>query len=414
MNSAKQAQPWRKALPMLAACIALTAAAEARAQRPPPPPPVPDGPINIDLSDNVKLSVNVVTRGLVHPWALAFMPNGDMLVTERPGRVRIIRNGVLDPTPVATMEVATTFALSGLMDIALHPKFAENGWVYLTYNKPGPNNGRIVTLARGKWDGSKIAGINDLVVTDTQIGAARITFGPDGALYFVVGGPPGPADDEGAQDTTKSMGKVFKLNDEGKAAPGSPFTKPGDLPGLFSIGHRNSLGLAFNPYTNELWETEDGPQGGDEVNIVKAGKNYGWPDVSFGRWYDGPRVSQVFTKEGTELPLVFWTPAIATSGMTFYTNARTPQWRRNLFVGSMMQGRTNQTGHIERIVFNTRWEEIKREPFLFELKQRIREVREGPDGALYVLTDEDAGVLMKMTPTDVTPRPAPAPAPAPR
>lgn len=369
--------------------------------------------MEFDASDNVKLQVNVLTRGLAHPWALAFLPNGDILVTERSaGRVRIIRKGVLDPTPVATLQVANSFRLSGLMDIALHPSFAQNNLVYLTYNKPRQGSGGIVTLARGRWDGSKLVDIKDILVTDTLIGAARIAFGKDGYLYMVVGGPPGPGsrmnagDVAESQDPSKHMGKVLRLRDDGTAAPGNPFSGAGARPEVYTLGQRNALGLALNPFTDEIWETENGPQGGDEVNVIRAGKNYGWPVVSYGRWYEGPRVVDNPYKEGMEMPLVYWVPAIATSGMTFYTNDKVPQWRRNLFVGAMEQGRTLFTGHIQRIVFNAQWEEIKREPMLTSLKQRIREVREGPEGSLYVLTDEDEGVLLRIDPTDVTPRPA--------
>jgi aldose sugar dehydrogenase len=397
-----------KTWPFLLICLAVgIGGAQAQAQARLPPPPVPDGPMEFDASDNVKLRVAVMTRGLSHPWALAFLPDGDMLVTERAGRVRIIRKGLLDPNPVATVQVATTFILSGLMDIALHPRFAENKFIYLTYNKPGPDNGRIVTLARGHWDGSKLIDIVDLLVTDARIGASRIAFGRDGFLYMVVGGPPGPADAMASQDLNKYTGKVLRLRDDGSAAPNNPFDRAGSRPEIFSLGHRNALGLALNPATGDIWETENGPQGGDEVNIILPGRNYGWPIVSFGRWYDGPRVTDNPYRDGMELPVVYWVPAIATSGMAFYTSDRIPQWKGNLFVGGLQQGRTPQTGHIERIVFNSRWAELHREPLLTSLKQRIREVREGPDGALYVLTDEDEGVLLRIDPSDIAPRPGP-------
>lgn len=366
-------------------------------------PPVPQAPFDLDLAENVTAHVSVVTRGLTHAWALAFLPNGDILATERAGRVRIIRKGVLDPTPVATVAVATTFNLSGLMDIALHPKFAENGFVYLTYNKPGPENGRMVTLARGKWDGAKLVDIKDLFVTNARIGASRIVFGRDGLIYWAVGGPPGPADAMEAQDPQSHTGKILRLKDDGAPAPGNPFGSGGFKPEMYSFGHRNQLGMALNPITGDIWETEQGPQGGDEVNIVLPGRNYGWPLVSYGRWYEGPRVSENPYRDGMEPPVAYWVPSIATSGMAFYNNDKVPQWKGNLFVGSLQQGRVARTGHVQRIVFNARGEEIRREQFLTGLRQRIREVRAGPDGALYVLTDEAESVLLRIDPTSTAP-----------
>jgi len=322
-----------------------------------------------------------------------------MLVTERAGRVRIIRKGVLDPVPVATIDVATTFTLSGLMDIVLHPRFAENNLVYLTYNKPAANNGRMVTLARGRWNGTTLVDIQDLFVSDARIGASRVAFDRAGLLYWVVGGPPGPADAMASQDPMQHTGKILRLRDDGTVPESNPFVgRAGYKPEIFSLGHRNSLGLTLNPMTGDIWESEQGPQGGDEVNIILPGRNYGWPIVSFGRWYEGPRVTENPFRDGMEPPLVYWVPAIATSGMTFYTGDKFPQWKGNLFVGGLQQGRIPLTGQIQRVVFNSRWEEIRREPLLNSLKQRIREVREGPDGLLYLLTDEDASVLLRIEP----------------
>lgn len=360
--------------------------------------PLPDGPFEFDTSEQGKIRTVVVTRGLVQPWALAFLPDGGMLVTERGGTVRLVRQGKLDPKPVATLSVGAA-GLSGLMDIALHPNFAQNQWVYLTYNKPGPANARWVTLARGTWNGSEIVDVKELFVTDCGIGAARLTFGRDGLLYWVVGGPPGPADAMKSQDPNQHTGKTLRLKDDGTPADGNPFIgMPGHKPEVYSIGHRNQEGLTVNPVTGEIWETEQGPQGGDEVNIIRAGKNYGWPLVSYGRWYEGPRVTDVPYREGMEMPVVYWVPSIATTGMTFYTGDRFPRWKNNLFVGSMIEARTAGTGHLERIVFNDKWEEMRRESLLVELKQRIRDVRQGPDGLLYVLTAEGAGALLRLEP----------------
>lgn len=390
-------------------------APHARAADAPAPPPVPAS-MEIDAADGVKLRLTVVTRGLSHPWALAQLPNGDMLVTERAGRVRLIRKGVLDPTPVAKVDVGAS-GLSGLRDIVLHPRFAENKFVYLTYNKAGIPGGGLLTLARGRWDGDKLVDIKELFVSDSGRGAARIAFDRDGLLYWAVGGPPGPENAMESQDPMRHTGKILRLRDDGSVAPNNPFAgRPGYKPEIFTLGHRNALGLTLNPFNGQIWQTENGPQGGDEVNIILPGRNYGWPLVSFGRWYDGPRVSLDPYREGMEPPVAFWVPAISPSGMTFYTSDKIPQWKGNLFVGSLQQGRVPQTGHIERIVFNAQWEEIKREPMLMSLRQRIRDIRQAPDGALYVLTDEEEGVLLRIDPIDLTPRAAPgarAPAPPP-
>jgi aldose sugar dehydrogenase len=307
------------------------------------------------------------------------------------------------------MEVATTFFLSGLMDIALHPRFTENQFVYLTYNKPGPDRGRMVALARGRWDGNRLIDIQDLFVSDSRIGASRVTFGRDGMLYWAVGGPPGPADAMAAQDPMQHTGKILRLRDDGTVPNDNPFVgRTGYKPEIYTLGHRNSLGITLHPISGEIYETEQGPQGGDEVNVILAGRNYGWPVVSFGRWYEGPRVAENPYREGMELPIVYWVPSIATSGMTFYMNDKIPQWKGNLFVGSLVEGRIPQTGHIQRVVFNPRGEEIRRESLLTSLKQRMRDIREGPDGALYVLTDEDDAVLLRIDPVDATPaQPAP-------
>lgn len=367
-------------------------------------PRVPDGPLEYDTSEQGKVRVVVVTRGLFHPWGMTFLPNGNILVTERPGRVRIIRQGVLDPTPVATVAVTTTFNLSGLMDIALHPRFAENNWIYLTYNKPGPNNARLVTLARGTWNGSTLVDIRDLFVTDAIIGASRIAFGRDGLIYWAVGGPPGPADAEKSQDPMQHTGKTLRLRDDGTVPDDNPFVgRAGYKPEIYSLGHRNQLGLTMHPTTGEIWESEQGPLGGDEVNIIKAGANYGWPLVSFGRWYEGPRVSANPYREGMELPVLYWVPSIALSGMTFYDGDRFPRWKGNLFVGGLQMGRTPRTGQLQRIVFNPQGDEARRETLLNDLKQRIRDVRQGPDGLLYVLTDENEAVLLRIEPIEATP-----------
>lgn len=407
--------------------LVLAAAFATRAQQPsvipntqraptaPPPiiwpsPPLPDGPITLDTGIQHQIRL-FVTKGLNQPWSMAFLPDGSILVSERPGRLRIIRNGVLDPNPVAGVPQVQSGGLSGLMDIALHPGFAENKLVYLTYHKPAArtsenprNNQGVITLARGRWDGHALVDVHDIFSAIPSANASRIVFGKDGMIYMSVGtaDPPGAAR---AQDPNDLAGKVLRLRDDGTVPPDNPFAgRSGYRPEIYTMGHRNPLGLAVEPDNGAIWECEDGPNGGDEINVLQPGKNYGWPVVSYGRFYLGPRVSEKPWQEGMEQPLVFWVPAIAISGITFYTGDKFPNWKNNVFVGGMRQGEVPRSGHLERIDFNNKWEELHRESMLRELQNRIRDVRQGPDGYLYILTAENDGALMRM-------EPAPPPAP---
>jgi aldose sugar dehydrogenase len=372
-----------------------------------PSPPLPDGPILLDTGIQHQIQL-VVTKGLVQPWSMAFLPDGGILITERPGRLRIVRNGVLDPNPIAGVPKVQAQGLGGLMDLALHPRFSDNKLIYFTYHKPAgentaANSPGIITLARGRWDGTALADVSDLFSTAIQGSfASRIVFGKDGMVYMTVGigDPPGAAR---AQDPNDLSGKVLRLRDDGTVPPDNPFVgRAGYRPEIYTLGHRNALGLAVQPDTGAIWECENGPNGGDEVNILRPGKNYGWPIVSYGRFYLGPRVSENPWREGMEPPLVFWVPAIAVSGMTFYTGDKFPNWKNNVFVGGMRQGEVPRSGHLERIDFNDKWEELHRESMLRELQQRIRDVRQGPDGFLYVLTAENAGALMRIEPSPIS------------
>jgi glucose/arabinose dehydrogenase len=341
-----------------------------------------------------------VTKGLNQPWSMAFLPDGGILISERAGRVRIVRNGMLDPTPIAGVPQVRAQSLAGLMDLALHPRFAENKFVYFSYHKPNPAGGNagVITLARGRWDGKALVEVSDLFSAVPTGNASRIVFGKDGMIYMTVGH--GDNNPEQAQDPNTLAGKVLRLNDDGSVPSDNPFVgRAGHRPEIFTLGHRNPLGLALNPVTGEIWECENGPNGGDEINVLQAGKNYGWPVVSYGRFYPGPRVSERPWQEGMEQPLVFWVPAIAISGMTFYTGDKFPNWKNHVFVGGMRTGEVPRSGHLERIDFNDRWEELHREGMLRELQNRIRDVRQGPDGFLYLLTAENDGALIRMEPT---------------
>jgi glucose/arabinose dehydrogenase len=363
-----------------------------------PPRPLEDGPFVFDTAEAGRVRVVVVTKELSHPWSLAFLPDGNILVTERPGRLRIIRDGVLDPQPISGTPEVYTRGDGGLMDVALHPNFAENRLVYISYVKPLDED-HTPALLRGRLEGMALVDVEDIFVSSSPVGGpaagAAMMFGPDGTIYMAVGGAGGDT----AQDLGTHQGKIVRLQDDGTPPPDNPFVgRAGALPEIFSLGHRNMIGLAAHPETGAIWESENGPQGGDEVNILAPGSNYGWPVVSFGREYSGPRVSERTFNEGMEGPVVFWVPSIAASGMTFYSGDRFPAWQGNLFVGGLQFGRIPGTGQLHRVVFNENQEEIRREALLIELRQRIRNIEEGPDGLLYVLTDEDEGALLRIEP----------------
>jgi glucose/arabinose dehydrogenase len=365
-------------------------------------PSLPDKSINIESAEERHLRIVVVTKGLQQPWSVAFLPDGAMLITERRGHLRMVRDGKLDPQSVAgvpTVETGGPRGLQGLMDIALHPNFDTNKWVYLAYHKPAGGDAGETVLARGTWNGTSLVDVHNIFesgATDTE--ASRITFGRDGMLYMSISAPGSP-DVQRSQDPNDYAGKIVRLRDDGSIPNDNPFVgRPGFKPGIFTSGHRNGHGLAVNPETGELWETEQGPSGGDEINVLRAGRNYGWPLVSYGRDYWGAPVSAHPFRPGMEDPRVVWLPSIGLTGMMFYTGERFPHWKRNLFVGGLREGGIPRTGQIQRIVFNERWEELRREPMLTELKQRIRDVRQGPDGLLYVLTAEDDGALLRIEP----------------
>jgi glucose/arabinose dehydrogenase len=424
-------------------------------------PAAPTGTLALDTGVQHMVWV-VPTRGLTQPWSVAFLPDGGILVTERPGCLRIIRSGVLDPRHVAGLPPIQAAGLAGLMDLALHPRFGENQLVYFTYHKPAatttvaalaptglcapvqegraatgaaagarggndpvapaaaaaPPAGRgggggqaTITLARGRWDGTGLVDVKDIFSAIPSGNASRIVFGKDGMLYMTVGygdpplGNPNPAAAP-PQDPNNLAGKVLRLKEDGTVPPDNPFVgRAGYRPEIYTMGHRNMLGLTVHPVTGDIWESENGPNGGDEVNILQPGKNYGWPIVSFGRFYLGPRVNEKMYQEGMEQPTIFWVPAIATSGLTFYTGDKFPAWKNNLFVGGMRQGEVPRSGHLERIDFNDRWEELHRESMLRELQQRIRDVRQGLDGLLYVLTAENDGTLLRLEPALAPPQP---------
>jgi glucose/arabinose dehydrogenase len=349
--------------------------------------PLPVGPMILETAEQPRIRVLALTTELMHPWGLAFLPDGSMLVTERPGRLRILRDGKLDPTPIPGVPEVRAVSFDGLMDVAVHPRFAETRWVYLTYTKPMDGNRGTAALARGRFDGHSLQDVNEIFVAQPNAnGTTRIAFGKDGMLYMTIQGAVGNR----AQDPNDIAGKILRLNDDGSVPKDNPFVdRPGYRPEIFTLGHRSNVGIEVHPETGAIWTTENGPNGGDEINILVAGRNYGWPVVSYGRNYPGPWVSEVQWRASMEQPLIFWMPSIAASGIVFYTGDRFPAWKGNVFVGGMRTGEIDRTGRIERIVFNEKGDEMRRESLLTELKKRFRDVRQGPDGLLYALVDDE-------------------------
>ena len=352
----------------------------------------------------------VPIKGLNRPFGMAFLPDDSILVTERAGRLRLVRNGVVDPQPIAGMPEVLDLRLKGLQDIALHPAFERNRLIYFTYYKPKAGEKDLATavLGRARWNGGYVLeDVRDMFVADAWCAtpsASRIVFDRDGKIFMTVGVPirgrAGTAQPEDSQSPSNHAGKVLRLNDDGSAPADNPFAgNPTYRPEIYAMGIRNILGLALHPDTGELWEHENGPMGGDEINIVRPGRNYGWPVVSYGRAYNGDPTGDSSgplttdnTAPGMEPPFVFWVPSIAPSGLAFYSGDRFKAWKGNIFVGAM------RGTLLQRIVLNAKGLPTVRESLLTELKQRIRDVKQGPDGLLYLLTDETHGALLRLEP----------------
>ena len=367
----------------------------APAFRRPPALEFPDAPQEVETA-GPKLRVVPLHKGLVNPWSLTFLPNGDMLITERPGRLRIVRKGVLDPQPISGVPQVWATGQGGLLEVLPHPRFAENQFIYLTYSKPC-EKGATTALLRGKFDGQSLIESKDLFVADNcNTGnphfGSKLAFGRDGMVYMTVGER---GDRTRAQNTAIHGGKILRLKEDGTPAPNNPFAgKEGYKPEIYSYGHRNPQGLAFHPETGALWENEHGPQGGDELNVIEPGKNYGWPVATYGREYppDGSKISERPSKEGIEEPLTVWVPSIGISGLLFYTGDRIPQWKGNLFVGGL-SGLA-----LHRLGFNEKLGLMGREAVLATLRQRIRDVRQGPDGLIYLAVDANPGGILRIEP----------------
>ncbi|MEM8757608.1 MAG: PQQ-dependent sugar dehydrogenase [Planctomycetota bacterium] len=369
-----------------------------------------DVPLSGEVPKASGYAIESVLIGLERPWAVAWLPSGlpgedglldadDMLITERPGVLRIVRDGELLLEPAAEIEGVYASGQGGLMDVALHPEFAENGLVYLTYSEGSRNANRTV-LARGVLDGNALGGLEVLfrVNIDKQGGqhfGSRILWLPDGTMLLAIGdggNPPVRHDGDWirnqAQNPSAHLGKVLHLTEDGEPAAAEPAFE-GGLPGVYSLGHGNIQGMAIDPTTGTIWATEHGARGGDELNIVTRGADYGWPEVTYSREYRGPRISDKTSAEGVVDPLVVWTPCKAPCGLAFYTGDAFPQWQGDLFSGALVGQ------HVRRI--DLEGTEVVGEEMI-PTSARVRDVRQGPDGLIYFLTDEQAGELRRLVP----------------
>ncbi|MEQ9608533.1 MAG: PQQ-dependent sugar dehydrogenase [Kiloniellaceae bacterium] len=371
----------------VAACLLALAAVPAAAQ---------DG---VQRSEQADFRSVTLARGLDHPWGMAFLPangpgDGGILITERAGQLRLFKDGALQRDPIAGVPEVAARGQGGLLDIALHPDFAANGLLYLAYaGAEGKEAGTEV--ARARFDGSTL---NDLEVIfraqPKTPGAAhyggRIAFGPDGKLYVTLGDRRNYMAE--AQKLSSHLGGVLRLNDDGSVPDDNPFTgQPDALPAIFTYGHRNVQGIAVHPESGAIWTHEHGPRGGDEVNVLRAGANYGWPEITYGIDYSGAIISDKTEAPGMAQPVVYWVPSIAPSGMAFYQGEAFPEWRGDLFVGALA-GR-----HLRRLELDGD-QVTGQEELLADLNERIRDVRSGPDGFLYLLTDSGRGSLIRLEP----------------
>lgn len=373
--------------------------------------PLGAGPFTYRTGEGQDIRVTVLAR-MAWPYAIAVLPDGDLLVTQRTGALKRVSR-----TSGALVDVAggprahgpaVTAGVHGYMGIALHPRFAQNGWVYIAYTKPadpaaqpaapqqgGIQRNRTVAVARARYANGSLHDTRDIWIGEGVGGPTTVALTPDAKLWI------GTTEGGRSQDPTALSGKVLRLNDDGSVPADNPFVgREGYRPEIYTLGHRTALGLHVHPVTAEVYEAEMGPNGGDEINLIKPGRNYGWPLVSLGRAYPGPWQASANepTHSGFELPLVYWTPSISVTGLSFYLGDALPKWKGNLFVGGVRYGEIPGTGRVDRIVFNDKMEELRRESLLTDLHQRIRDVKPGHDGFIYVATDEEAGAILRIEP----------------
>ena len=345
-----------------------------------------------------------VVSGLEHPWGIAWLPDGSALVTERPGRLRLIRGGRLDPQPIAGVPQVLAYGQGGLLDVALHPRFAENRLVYLTFAQ-GEEDANRTALARGRLADGRLEGVevifrNADTKNDGQHFGSRLLWLPDGTLLMSIGdggNPPisfkGENIREQAQSPGTHFGKILRLRDDGTPAMDNPFAgRPGARPEIWTLGHRNVQGLALDPESGRVWANEHGARGGDELNLIVGGSNYGWPAVTYSMEYWGPRISDETSRPGIAQPKVVWIPSKAPSGLAYYSGDRYPGWQGDLFSGALKFGQVRRIDlDADRVVGEEK----------LTIGARVRDIRQGPDGYLYVLTDEPNGRLLKILPDGV-------------
>ncbi len=334
-----------------------------------------------------------LAEGLEHPWSMAFLPDGAILVTERPGRLRVVRDGVLDPAPVAGTPRVAARGQGGLLDVLPDPDFARNRLIYLSYAGPG-DGGSGTEVARARLGDGGLEGLSRILAVARKSGGgrhfgSRLAFGADGMLYVTAGERGSP---DRAQDLTDMAGSILRIAPDGSVPPDNPFVgQAGVNPWIYSYGHRNPQGLTRHPATGEIWAVEHGPRGGDELNRIEPGVNYGWPIITHGRAYSGFSIGEGKAKPGMAQPVAFWVPSISPSGMAFYDGDAFPRWRNNLFIGAL-SGQALVRLEVEgtRVVYEER--------LLHSLDERIRDVRQGPDGLIYLLTDSPDGALLRLEP----------------
>jgi len=389
------------------AAAALTLPLAATAQQPPigaAPTQLRTEPYVFDTAEQHGVAVTVLAKGFARPFALEILPDGDLLAAVRGGELLLIPAGTSAPIAVAGMpQLSPAHSNTGLHDLALHPDFAENGLVYWTWNIPVPNpadeaarpeQGRIA-LMRGRLVGGRMSDVETLFEAETPgyPGGSRVAVAPDGMIWITTGAPFG----EQAGDLANPYGKVLRLNADGSIPRDNPFTGvTGAHPAIYSFGHRDQHALAL--HQGQVFTGEHGPNGGDEINLILPGRNYGWPVNSFGRNYDGTRFPAPAQADGVEEPLLVWLPSIAVSGLMVYTGEAFPEWQGNMFVGSGVRGGVPGTGGLERVVPGENMGGVRRETLLTDLHQRVRDVVQGPDGLIYVLTDGPEHAVLRLAP----------------
>ncbi|AFY58690.1 glucose/sorbosone dehydrogenase [Rivularia sp. PCC 7116] len=357
---------------------------------------------NVAVAKNFKTTT--VLQGLERPWGITWLPDGGMLITERPGRVRIVRNGKLDPNAIGGVPEIYAANQGGLMDVSVHPNFEKNRFVYFTYSH-GTTDANRTRVARATFDGSTLKNWEVIFqVSQAKPGGqhfgSRIVWLPDNTMLVAIGdggNPPtrlnGDFIRKQAQNLNSHFGKVVRLNDDGSIPKDNPFAASDSADkAIWSYGHRNIQGMTVDTVNNRLWSTEHGSRGGDELNLMEAGKNYGWPEVSYSDEYSGGAVSNVKSRPGVPEPKVVWTPSIAPSGLAFYSGDRFGIWKGDLFAGGLV------SNDVRRIDLDANGNVLKEESI--PIGRRVRDVRQSPDGGLYVLTDEQDGQLISIEPTE--------------